>query len=321
MKKVCVVGGAGFIGRRVIRLLAAQGHEVVCADIHTPAVFDDLGKQVRMARVDVTRFEDVVATLAAHKPQAVINLSYMLGDYPPRPAMKVNILGMDNCFEAARLCDVGHVVFASSIAVNGGQHHYGDRPIVETDPTVAAKQYAVHKVFNEWQAKEYREKHGMCITAVRAGNVSGVDKVLGSVDHVRCIVGPARGEKVSFAHRDRMRCVIYADDMADVFARIALKDRPDHPVYNTGGETLSLGDIADMVRDVIPSADISFDKETGGKDEKGAAAYLYNNDRLVNEFGFRFAPFRQRVSQMVDIVRGEPAVASGMSHASAHPRG
>lgn len=305
--KVCVIGGAGFIGRRVVRLLAAQGYEVVCADINTTPAFDDLGTQVRMARLDVSQFEDVVSVMATHKPQAVINLSYMLGDYKPRPAMKVNILGMDNCFEAARLCDVGHVVFASSIAVNGGQRHYGDKRIEETDPTVAAKQYAVHKVFNEWQAKEYREKHGMCITAVRAGNVSGVDKILGSVDHVRCIVGPALGEKVSFVYRDRMRCVIYADDMADVFARIALKAKPEFPVYNTGGETLSLGEIADMVRKYIPAADISFEKETGGKDEVGAAAYLYNNDRLVKEFGVRYAPIEQRVPQMIELARRRAA--------------
>lgn len=305
--KVCVIGGAGFIGRRVVRLLAAQGHEVVCADINTTPAFDDLGTQVRMARLDVSQFEDVVSVMATHKPQAVINLSYMLGDYKPRPAMKVNILGMDNCFEAARLCDVGHVVFASSIAVNGGQRHYGDKRIEETDPTVAAKQYAVHKVFNEWQAKEYRDKHGMCITAVRAGNVSGVDKILGSVDHVRCIVGPALGEKVSFVYRDRMRCVIYADDMADVFVRIALKAKPEFPVYNTGGETLSLGEIADMVRKYIPDADISFEKETGGKDEVGAAAYLYNNDRLVKEFGVRYAPIEQRVPQMIELARRRAA--------------
>ena len=301
--KVCVIGGAGFIGRRVVRLLAAQGHEVVCADINAAPQFDDLGNQVRMARVDITQFEDVVATMATHKPQAVINLSYMLGDYKPRPAMKVNILGMDNCFEAARLCDVGHVVFASSIAVNGGQRHYGDKRIEETDPTVAAKQYAVHKVFNEWQAKEYREKHGMCITAVRAGNVSGVDKILGSVDHVRCIIGPAVGEKVSFVYRDRMRCVIYADDMAEVFVRIALKTKPEHPVYNTGGETLSLGEIANMVRQHIPDADISFEKETGGKDEVGAAAYLYSHERLAKEFGIQYAPFEQRVPQMIELAR------------------
>jgi nucleoside-diphosphate-sugar epimerase len=308
--KVCVIGGAGFIGRRVVRLLAAQGHEVVCADIAAAPQLDDLGRQVHRVRLDLTQFEDVAGVMAAHRPEVVINLSYMLGDYPPRPAFRLNILGMDNCFEAARLWDVRHVVFASSIAVNGGQRHYGDRPVDETDPTVAAKQYAVHKVFNEWQAKEYREKHGLCITAVRAANVSGVDKLLGSVDHVRCIVQPALGRPVSFVYRDRMRCIVHADDIAEVFTRIALKDRPDHSVYNSGGETLSLGQLADMVRRFIPAADITFEHDTGGVDEKGASAYSYSNERLVQEFGIRYRPYEQRVTQMIEMVRARGAGSS-----------
>ena len=45
-------------------------------------------------------------------------------------------------------------------------------------------QYAMHKIFNEWQAQDYREKHGMEITAIRPANVTGPDKIVGSVDHV-----------------------------------------------------------------------------------------------------------------------------------------
>lgn len=300
---IAVIGGAGFIGRRVVRLLAARGQEVVSMDINPAPLFEDLGTQVRAVRADLTRFEDVAATLATHKPEAVVNLSYMIGDYPPRPAMKVNVLGMDNCFEAARLCDVDHVVYASSIAVNGSQRRYGNRPIEETDPVEPATQYAVHKAFNDWQAKEYREKHGMCITSVRIANVSGVDKVMGSVDHVRCIVDPATGGKVSLGYRDKMRCIVYVDEIAEVFVRVALKARPDHTIYNSGGETLSLGQIADMVKKVIPEADISFEHETGGENGPGAGPYLFSNDRLAGEFGVRYLPYERRVAQMIDIAR------------------
>ena len=45
---IFVIGGTGFIGTRVIRLLAARGEEIVCMDINPGAAsFDDLGKQVR----------------------------------------------------------------------------------------------------------------------------------------------------------------------------------------------------------------------------------------------------------------------------------
>ncbi len=298
---ICVVGGAGFIGRRIIRLLAAEGEQVVCLDIARPSGLDDLGAQLRVERVDLTQFEDIVSALIRHRPKAVINLSYMLGDYLPHPAVRLNILGMDNCFEAARLCDVGRVVYASSIAVNGNQAFYGNRPILETDPTTTAKQYAVHKVFNEWQAREYCEKHGMSVIGVRAANVAGIDKVLGSVDHVRCVVGPALGEKVVLPFRDRTRCVIHADDIAQIFVTLALAKAPQHRIYNSGGDSLSLGRIAEMVRAQIPDADITFEQESGGEGNFGA--YIFSNERLTGEFSLRIPSYEERIPMMIDEAR------------------
>ena len=55
---IFVIGGTGFIGTRVIRLLAARGEEIVCMDINPGAAsFEDLGKQVRVhaRRRDVVR--------------------------------------------------------------------------------------------------------------------------------------------------------------------------------------------------------------------------------------------------------------------------
>jgi nucleoside-diphosphate-sugar epimerase len=208
---------------------------------------------------------------------------------------------MDNCFEAARLCDVGRVVYASSIAVNGSQLHYGNRPVHETDPVTPGKQYAVHKVFNEWQAREYREKHGMSIIGVRAANISGTDKLIGSVDHVSCIVLPAPGQMVTVDYRDRMRCVIHGDDTAEGFVRIALAANPKHSIYNSGGEPLSLGQIAQLVRKFIPDADINFTHETGG--EERSTAYLFDNERLVSEFGIAYMPYEQRIGQMIEAIR------------------
>ena len=101
---IFVIGGTGFIGTRVIRLLAARGEEIVCMDINPGAAsFEDLGKQVRVLRGDVTQFDDVMSATVSAKPDRIINLSYFLGsEHAPHVAMKLNILGMDNCFEAAR---------------------------------------------------------------------------------------------------------------------------------------------------------------------------------------------------------------------------
>ncbi|HVZ10225.1 NAD-dependent epimerase/dehydratase family protein [Rhodopila sp.] len=301
---ILVIGGTGFIGLRVIRLLAERGEEIVCMDINPAAArFDDLGKQVRVIRGDVTQFDDVAAVTTETKPSRVLNLSYHLGDHPPHVATKLNIIGMDNCFEAARLCGVNRVVYASSLAVSGQQKHFGDRPVTEEDYQYGDYQYAQHKRFNEFQAADYNRKYGMTITGVRPANVTGPDKVRGSVDHVNCVTQPARGKPISFPFADAMRCPIHVDDIAEVFVRVLLKDKPAHSIYNSGGQPISLGALADIVRGYLPDAQISFDKQTGGKESSGN--YLIDNRRLVEEFGVQYRPYTERVLQIINEVRAQ----------------
>src|SRR5215468_10608822 len=258
-----VLGGTGFIGRRLVPLLVQRGEEVTCMDINpASASYGQLGDKVRIVRGDVTQFDDVMAVTVATKPSRIVNLAYYLGsEHPPHAALKLNIVGMDNCFEAARLSGVNRVVFASSLAVSGEQKFYGERIVNEDDFRHGHVQYAMHKIFNEWQAQDYREKHGMEITTIRPANVTGPDKVVGSVDHVFCITNPARGKPVKFPYKDAMRCPIHVDEIAEIFARVIMTDKPQHRVYNTGGQAISLGELADIVRGYLPDADIRFDKE------------------------------------------------------------
>ena len=300
---ILILGGTGFIGRRLVPLLAQRGEEVVCMDINPQtANFSDLGKQVRVIRGDVSQFDDVMNAMHVAKPSRVINLAYWLGsEHPPRVAFKLNILGMDNCFEAARVSGVNRVAYASSLAVSGEQKFYGDRLVTEDDFRHGHVQYAMHKIFNEWQAQDYREKHGMEITAIRPANVTGPDKIVGSVDHVFCITDPARGKPVSFPYKDAMRCPVHVDEIAEIFARVIMKDKPEHMAYNTGGQPISLGELADIVREYLPDAQISFEKETGGKELSGN--YLIDNTRLVQEFGVQYRPYRERVLQIINDIR------------------
>jgi nucleoside-diphosphate-sugar epimerase len=170
----------------------------------------------------------------------------------------------------------------------------------------------MHKIFNEWQAQDYREKYGMEITAIRPANVTGPDKIVGSVDHVKCVTFPARGEAISFPYKDAMRSPVHVDDIAEVFARVLLTDKPRHAVYSTGGTPISLGDLANIVREFLPDAQISFEHETGGKETSGN--YLIDNTRLIQEFGLQYLPYRQRVLQIINDTRREaglPPVADG----------
>lgn len=301
---ILAIGGAGFIGRRLLPILVKAGHHVTCMDIDVAgatAAFADLGDNVTVVRGDVTQFDDVIGAVQESKAERVVNLSYFIGDLAPHVAFKLDIQGMDNCFEAARRHGVKHTVFASSLAVLGPQSNFGERLVDETDERHGTTQYAVNKIMNEWQAHDYRRAYDMAITCIRPANVTGPDKKFGSIDHVNCMCQPARGLPVSFPFADKMFNVIHVEDMAEVFARVLLADEPEHETYNSGGTSISLADLADLVRGFLPEADIQFEAETGGR--AGSGNFMIDNRRVIEEFGVQYAPLHQRVKEVINEIR------------------
>src|SRR5262245_66672589 len=142
---VLVIGATGFIGPRLIRRLVARGEPVVGVDLNPAAAFGHGPIGAPVIRGDVTQFEDVMRIVLDVKPDRLINLAYGLGagEGNPHQVMRLDILGMDNCFEAARLGGVKRVVYASSVAVSGQQSNFGDRPATEDDPVYGTDRKSV----------------------------------------------------------------------------------------------------------------------------------------------------------------------------------
>src|SRR5499426_252681 len=300
---ILVIGATGFIGPRLITRLIDRGESVVGMDLNPgSASFSGVPIGAPVVRGDVTQFEDVMRTILDVKPERVISLAYGLGagEGNPHQVMRLDVLGMDNVFEACRLGGVKRIVYASSIAVSGQQSHFGERLVTEDDPTYGTSQYAVHKIFNEFQARKYIKNYAMSITGVRPANVTGPDKVRGSTDHVQLMTDAARGKPVHLPKRGFMRLLIHVEDIAEVFARVLLADKPKHDLYNSGGIPASLGELADIVRGFLPDAQISFGEE-GGRAESGN--YLVDWSRLSTEFGVEYPGLHTRVLEVINDIR------------------
>jgi nucleoside-diphosphate-sugar epimerase len=305
---VLVIGATGFIGPRLIRRLVYRGETVVGMDLNPGATaFGGAPIGAPVVRGDVTRFDDVMRTILDVKPERVINLAYGLGagEGNPHQVMRLDILGMDNVFEACRLTGVKRVVYASSIAVSGQQSHFGDRLVNEDDPVHGTSQYAMHKIFNEFQARKYIKNYGMSIVGVRPANVTGPDKVRGSVDHVQIMTDAARGRPVHLPQKGLMRLLVHVEDMAEIFARVLLAETPRHSLYNSGGIPVSLGELADIVRRFLPDAKITFASD-GGREDSGN--YLVDWSRLAKEFGIEYPGLHTRVLEVINDVRRDESL-------------
>jgi nucleoside-diphosphate-sugar epimerase len=112
----------------------------------------------------------------------------------------------------------------------------------------------------------------------------------------------ARGKPVHLPRQGYMRLLVHVEDIAEVFLRVLLAEAPRHAIYNSGGIPVSLGELADIVREFLPDATITFEQE-GGREESGN--YLADNSRLCKEFGIEYPPLRTRVREIINDVRRE----------------
>ena len=98
--------------------------------------------------------------------------------------------------------------------------------------------------------------------------------------------------------------MIHAEDAAEIFVRTALAEKLNHPVYISGGSMCTIKDMADIVRDIIPGAEIT----TG--DQLVPHVYNVDNSRMLADIGYEIAPLRQRILDHINDARTEAGLES-----------
>lgn len=298
-----ILGAAGFIGSRVAAKLATLGEKVICFDLNlNTSTLHQLAGQIEVVRGDVTRIEDIINVMKVYNVQRVIQLAYILSsesDSNPHAAIRVNALGTSNVFEAARVFEIERVVYGSSIAVYGDQGLYGERPVTEVDPVSPIALYGATKLLNEHQAELYRNSHGLHIVGVRMGIVFGHGRLHGQgMWAEEYASAPAIGKSATLPYDPRMRAsLIYVDDVAELLIRILFADDPKYALYNSGGETVTLEDLAQLVRAQIPEANITFGSGSP------RLPYMVDGSRAEDEFEWTRPGLEERIADHIEEAR------------------
>jgi UDP-glucose 4-epimerase len=306
--KILVLGGSGMFGRKTAAVLLKDTDiaAVVSLDLTPPpawfykSIAQDSSK-FHFVRGDVSQIEDILNVMKQHGIDRVINWAFIMISFnvqiDPRLQTKVNVLGMNNSFEAAKIMGAKRVIYASSETVYGPQAMYGDREVNEDDQTNPTHAYAVCKKYAEIMAADYSQQFGMSITGVRPtigyGHGGRSPAQYWSDMPSYCAVG----KSFSMEGDGRgLASLVSADDLADFTRRLIKAPSSPHPVYNVGGPPQCARDMAEVVKKYVPDADISFgDQPMMDPEGKFGLPWKVSEQRAKEDFGFACMPLEEAV--------------------------
>jgi dTDP-L-rhamnose 4-epimerase len=242
--RILVTGGAGFIGRHVIKLLAGHPHhyEVIVLDsfeevVHGPApdpavdgalqVFDDNVEDLEAALNALDGCEAVIHLAAGVSVEA----SYA----QPSRFVRTNSLGTAVFWEAIRLVGtIRHVIVASSMSVYGEGSR--DRGMVETDFCQPASIYGLSKYESEQLSLLAGKLYDIPVTALRLWNTYGPGQSLTNTETGVVAIFASRllagVPPIVYDNGGQLRDFVHVDDVARAFA--AALDSRTPGVFNIG---------------------------------------------------------------------------------------
>ena len=265
---VLVVGGAGYIGSHMVRMLGREGHHVVVLD-NLSTGFAQAVTAGKLVVGDMANRELVKSILVEHKIDAVMHFAAfaLVGESVSEPAKyyQNNVVATLHLLEAMRECGVKQIVFSSTCATYGIPEKM---PINELTPQRPVNPYGFTKLVIERALDDYAAAYDFGFAALRYFNAAGAspDGGIGE-DHdpeshlIPIVLQVALGqrEKISVFGDDWptadgtcVRDYIHVDDLGDAHLRALQRLQPGEGLkVNLGtGNGCSVRQIIETCREV-----------------------------------------------------------------------
>ncbi len=188
-KNVLITGCAGFIGSALCEKFLKNNYKVIGLD-NINEYYDTRLKKARLEKIienninlenwqfikcSIEDKKTVEKIFFDKKPDIVINLAAQAGvRYSidnPASYMKSNMDGFFNILEMCRLCEVEHLVYASSSSVYGAYKEYPFKENQLINKPLSF--YAATKISNEMMSHSYSNIYKLPITGLRYFTVYG----------------------------------------------------------------------------------------------------------------------------------------------------
>ena len=253
--KILVTGGAGFIGAHLTRQLLKNNFEVTVLDNLSTGNKKNLPEEIFLQVMDV-RDVEVVNFIRQGNFDAIVHLAAQIAvaDSMKNPKFDadINISGTINILEAARLCNVRRIIFASTAAVYGDVAE-NELPIKESQTLRPMSFYALSKMTAENYIRSYAENFGLEYVILRFANVYGefqIDRGEGGVISIFTRLIKNRQTPIIFGDGLQTRDFIHADDIAAGICA-ALKTNEKNFTCNLSTQTeINLNDLIKIFGEV-----------------------------------------------------------------------
>ena len=264
--RVCVTGGAGFIGSALTRRLLELGASVTVIDDLSNAdmgpvadLLDEFGDRYNFFRASI--LEPRALTEAVDGASVVFHLAAVsaagLSLEEPTRVFDVNAAGTQRVCEAARLAGVSRLVYAGSCSAYGAQ----PSPQSESLAPDPLSPYAASKLAGEHVVAAYARAMGLPGVCLRFFNIYGPGQ---SADSGYAAVIPIfidralRGLPCELhGGGDQTRDFVFIDDL--VRALLLAAGRPDAgpaPINIGSGASVSVRDLAETITRLTGAAAI-----------------------------------------------------------------
>ena len=265
---ILVTGGLGVNGAWVTRQLLEQGHRpVVYENRLDTTLVPDIKREIDIVIGDIQDLPSVVNTVKEHKIECICHLAALMLDTSqanPWLGFQVNAAGTVNVLEAARIMDVGRIVFTSSIGVYSpftGEYGYPTyKPINEDYPKYnTSRVYNAAKLASELMCFQYNRNYGLEFVILRFSEIYGIGKrdrhgpiaIYGNMIENAMLGKPTTIPRGS----DEKVDMVYVKDAANSIVISCFARNIKHHVYNIGtGVGYRLQDVADVIQKIYPGA-------------------------------------------------------------------
>ena len=297
IERVCVVGGAGFIGSHfVTRLLGTEATRQVTVfdnfssgrEWHLASVRDD--PRLAVARGDVGDLD--VLTKAVDGHDTVIHLASN-----PDIAAAVTNPAIDfdqgtrlthHVAEAVRVAGVGRVLYASGSGVYGDLGEQEARE--DHGPMVPTSTYGASKLAGEALLASYAAMFDLTVRAFRFGNVVGPHQTHGvGYDFVRRLIADPTRLRILGDGR-QSKSYIHVDDIVDAVLLAGSRAQTPFDAFNVAtGDYVTVTEIAQLAQEVLdlPAGETTFEYTGGPRGWKGDVPIVRINTDKIRALGWQ----------------------------------